>query len=269
VRPARILTVAGSDSGGGAGIEADIKTIERLGGYAMAALTAVTAQNTLGVQGIWGLPPDAVQAQIRSCACDIGIDAAKCGMLGDAATVEAVAQALGSIEGLVLVVDPVMRAKGGDRLLAPDAEIALRERLMPLAALVTPNLPEAEALVGHAVATPGERERAAREIVALGAGAALIKGGHLPGDELEDLLFDGRTFHRFRQTRVPPPHTHGTGCTLSAAIATGLGQGLPLRDAVERGVRFVQAAIRTAPGLGGGHGPLDHHAGQAPWPQGT
>ncbi len=265
MKPARILTVAGSDSGGGAGIEADIKTIERLGGYAMAAVTSVTAQNTLGVQGIWPLPPEAIEEQIRSCREDIGIDAAKCGMLGGTAAVEAVVVGLAAVSGLKLVVDPVMRAKGGDRLLAPEAERALRERLLPLATLVTPNLPEAVALVGHEVASRSERERAAQELVAMGAGAALIKGGHGEGDELEDLLFDGGRFYRYRAHRIATRHTHGTGCTLSAAIATGLGQGLELPAAVARGIAYVQTAIRLAPGLGGGHGPLDHHAGQAPW----
>ena len=265
MKPARILTVAGSDSGGGAGIEADIKTIERLGGYAMAAVTAVTAQNTLGVQGIWALPPEAIEEQINSCRVDIGIDAAKCGMLGGPQAVEAAAAGLGAQLGLRLVVDPVMRAKGGDRLLAPEAEEALRRLILPLATLVTPNLPEAEALVGHRVETAQERERAAREIVDMGAGAVLIKGGHGQGEEIEDLLFDGERFYRFTSRRIVTRHTHGTGCTLSAAIATGLGEGMELQSAVRRGIAFVQAAIRLAPGLGGGHGPLDHHAGQFPW----
>ncbi len=263
--PARILTVAGSDSSGGAGIEADIKTIERLGGYAMAAVTAVTAQNTLGVQGIWPLPPEAIEAQIRSCREDIGIDAAKCGMLGGSAAVEAAAEGLQAMPGLLLVVDPVMRAKGGQRLLAPEAEEALRRLILPLATLVTPNLPEAAALVGRDVATSRERERAAQELVEMGAGAALIKGGHGDGDDLEDILYDGSRFYRFRARRIATRHTHGTGCTLSAAIATGLGQGLELPAAAARAGAFVQAAIRLAPGLGGGHGPLDHHAGQPAW----
>ena len=268
MKPARILTVAGSDSGGGAGIEADIKTIERLGGYAMAAVTSVTAQNTLGVQGIWPLPPEAIEAQIRSCREDIGVDAAKCGMLGGTAAVEAAAAGLAAMPGLKLVVDPVMRAKGGDRLLAPEAEQALKGLILPIATLVTPNLPEAAALVGYGVSSPKERERAAQELVEMGAGAALIKGGHGDGDELEDLLYDGSRFYRFRARRIDTRHTHGTGCTLSAAIATGLGQGLDLPAAVARGIAYVQTAIRLAPGLGGGHGPLDHHAGQPPWQEG-
>jgi len=265
VTPARILTVAGSDSGGGAGIEADIKTIERLGGFAMAAVTAVTAQNTVGVQGIWPLPPEAVAAQIRSCRDDLGIDAAKCGMLGGPEVVEAVAAELAAGPALPLVVDPVMRAKGGDRLLAPQAEEALRRLLLPLSTLVTPNLPEAAALVGHPVGTAAERERAAQELVELGARAALVKGGHGEGDDLEDLLYDGHRFYRFRTRRIATRHTHGTGCTLSAAIATGLGQGMDLPAAVARAVAYVQEAIRLAPGFGAGHGPLDHHAGQTAW----
>ncbi len=265
MRYAKVLTVAGSDSGGGAGIEADLKTIERLGGYGMAAVTAVTAQNTRGVQGIWELPAEAVSRQIGAVAEDLGVDAAKCGMLGSAATVRATARALARCPGLPLVVDPVMRAKGGDRLLAPEAETALRDELLPLATLVTPNLPEAEALVGAAVRTRFEREEAARRIRGMGAGAVLIKGGHGDGDEVEDLLYDGEGFYVFRGTRIETQHTHGTGCTLSAAAATGLGQGLGLKEAVDRAIRYVQAAIRHAPGYGSGHGPLGHHAGQRPW----
>lgn len=262
---AKVLTVAGSDSGGGAGIEADLKTIERLGGYGMAAVTAVTAQNTRGVHGIWELPAEAVARQIGAVAEDLGIDAAKCGMLGSSAIVRETARALARYPGLPLVVDPVMRAKGGGRLLAPDAEAALREELLPLATLVTPNLPEAEALVKASVRTKREREDAARRILDMGAGAVLLKGGHGTGEEIEDLLYDGESFHVFRGLRVDTPHTHGTGCTLSAAAATGLGQGLGLRDAVERAIRYVQAAIRHAPGYGGGQGPLGHHVGQNAW----
>lgn len=261
----RVLTVAGSDSGGGAGIEADLKTIERLGGYGMVAVTAVTAQNTLGVQGIWELPPEAVGRQIASVAEDLGIDAAKCGMLGSAQIVHVTARALTRLQGVPLVLDPVMRAKGGDRLLASDAEDAVRRELLPLATLVTPNLPEAEALTGRPVQTRPQREEAARRIVAMGARAVLIKGGHLEGEELEDLLYDGERFSVFRARRIATVHTHGTGCTLSAAVATGLGQGLSLAEAVERAIRYVRSAILHAPGYGQGHGPLGHHAGQDAW----
>lgn len=262
---ARILTIAGSDSGGGAGIEADLKTIERLGGYGMAAITAVTAQNTLGVFGIWPLPPEAVQRQIEAVVADIGADALKVGMLGSAAVVSCVASTLRSYGPVPLVLDPVMVAKGGDRLLEAEAETVLRAELLPLAALVTPNLPEAEALTGLPAGSRREREEAARSLVAMGAGAALVKGGHGEGDVVEDLLFDGREFSVFRAARQQTSHTHGTGCTLSAAIATALGQGQPLASAVELATRYVQAAIRLAPGLGKGHGPLSHAAGQVPW----
>lgn len=275
MRPARILTVAGSDSGGGAGIQGDLKTIERLGGFAMTAVTAVTAQNTLGVHGIWSLPPDAVERQIAAVADDIGVDAVKTGMLDSAAlvrTVAAVLRRLGVARSVAvgacpvpLVVDPVMVAKGGQALLAEEARGALRDELLPLAALVTPNVPEAEVLTGLPAGTLEQRELVARRLVELGAGAALVKGGHTEGETVVDLLFDGHEVRLFSAARVPTRHTHGTGCTLSAAIATGLGQGLPLAEAVERGIRYVQAAIAHAPGLGAGHGPLGHAAGQAPW----
>jgi hydroxymethylpyrimidine/phosphomethylpyrimidine kinase len=262
---ARILTIAGSDSGGGAGIEADLKTIERLGGYGMAAITAVTAQNTQGVFGIWPLSPEAVQRQIEVVVDDIGVDALKIGMLGSAAVVGRVASTLRRYGPIPLVLDPVMVAKGGDRLLEAEAEVVLRAELLPLAALVTPNLPESEALTGLPADSRREREEAARSLVAMGAGAALIKGGHGEGDIVEDLLFDGREFFVFQAERQQTSHTHGTGCTLSAAIAAALGQGQPLFQAVALATRYVQAAIRLAPGLGKGHGPLGHAAGQAPW----
>jgi hydroxymethylpyrimidine/phosphomethylpyrimidine kinase len=262
---ARILTIAGSDSGGGAGIEADLKTIERLGGYGMAAVTAVTAQNTQGVFGVWPLPPEAVQRQIEVVVEDIGVDAMKTGMLGSAAIVRCVASTLRRCGPIQLVLDPVMVAKGGDRLLEAEAESALREELLPLAALVTPNLPEAEALTGLPTRTRREREEAARSLVEMGAQAALIKGGHGEGNIVEDLLFDGRELSVFQDERLQTTHTHGTGCTLSAAIATALGQGQPLFSAVALARRYVRAAIRLAPGLGKGQGPLSHAAGQAPW----
>lgn len=275
MKPARILTVAGSDSGGGAGIQGDLKTIERLGGFAMTAVTAVTAQNTLGVHGVWSLPPDAVERQIAAVANDIGVDAVKTGMLDSVAlvrTVAAVLRRLGVARSVAvgarpvpLVVDPVMVAKGGQALLAEEARGALRDELLPLAALVTPNVPEAEVLTGLPAGTLEQRELVARRLVELGAGAALVKGGHTDGETVVDLFFDGHEVRLFNAARVHTQHTHGTGCTLSAAVATGLGQGLPLAQAVERGIRYVQAAIAHAPGLGAGHGPLGHAAGQAPW----
>jgi hydroxymethylpyrimidine/phosphomethylpyrimidine kinase len=264
-RPARVLTIAGSDSGGGAGIEADLKTIERLGGYGMAAVTAVTAQNTQGVFGVWPLPLEAVRRQIEVVAADIGIDAVKIGMLGSGEVVRIVASTLSELGPFAVVLDPVMVAKGGDRLLEADALDALRLELLPLATLVTPNLPEAETLSGLPTSSRAERERAARRLVDMGASAALIKGGHGAGAIVEDLLFDGREFSVFRGERLQTRHTHGTGCTLSSAIATKIAEGLPLAAAVAWAIRYVQTAIRLAPGLGKGQGPLSHRAGQEPW----
>jgi hydroxymethylpyrimidine/phosphomethylpyrimidine kinase len=263
--PPRVLTIAGSDSGGGAGIEADLKTIERLGGYAMAAITAVTAQNTLGVQGSWPLPPEAVEAQVQAVAEDLGLDAVKTGMLGTGPLVEAAARALERLPEVPLVVDPVLVAKGGARLLAEDGIAVLVERLLPRATLVTPNWPEAEALSGHPVGSLAEAEAAGQHLLARGAQAVLVKGGHGPGPEVVDLLVRREGTVRLAHPRLDTPHTHGTGCTLSAAIATGLAMGLDLEAAVDLGERFVQAALRHAPGLGRGHGPLGHHGGQAPW----
>lgn len=251
----RVLAIAGSDSGGGAGIQADIKAVMAMGGYAATALTAVTAQNTLGVHAVQVLSPDLVQAQIEAVLDDIGADAIKTGMLGEAALVLRVVSCLESRK-IPLVVDPVMIAKGGQSLLAADALEALRARLIPLATLITPNLPEAEALLGGPVEDP---EAAARALLALGAGAVLIKGGHGNGAVLVDVLADGDGVHRFETPRIETLHTHGTGCTMASAIATGLAQGMALRDAVARAQKYVQVAIRAAPGFGGGHGPLNHN----------
>jgi hydroxymethylpyrimidine/phosphomethylpyrimidine kinase len=264
--PARVLTVAGSDSGGGAGIEADIKSIERLGGYAMAAVTAVTAQNTLGVQGVWPLPPEAVALQIRAVREDLGADAVKTGMLATAATARAVAEALGAWpDRPPLVVDPVLVAKGGASLLEAEAVSVLVEELLPLADLVTPNWPEAAILSGHPVVDLADAEAAGAQLLTRGAGAVLVKGGHAPGPEVVDLLIEATGVTRLVHPRWPGRHTHGTGCTLSAAVATALGQGLPLRHAVECATRYVEAALRHAPGFGAGHGPLGHSGGQPPW----
>ncbi len=265
MRPARILTIAGSDSGGGAGIAADLKTIEHLGGFGQVAITAVTSQDTRAVRGTWSVPTEAVAAQIATAFEDIGVDAAKCGMLGTRAVVDAVARQWERTPGVPLVVDPVLWASGGQRLLDAEGEDALMRRLLPLATLLTPNLPEAEALTGRPVSTMAERRQAARRLAGTGARAVLIKGGHGEGMVCEDLLFDGSTFSVFRSPRQETRHTHGTGCTLSAAIATGLGQGMGLHAAVERAIRYVQEAIRHAPGLGHGRGPLGHRAGQPPW----
>jgi hydroxymethylpyrimidine/phosphomethylpyrimidine kinase len=252
---ARVLAIAGSDSGGGAGIQADIRAITALGGYAATAITALTAQNTLGVQDILPVPPAFVARQIDSVLADIGADAAKTGMLGTAEVIEAVATALAG-RGLPLVIDPVMAATTGSRLLAEDALGALTRRLFPLATLVTPNLPEAEALLGGRIATEAEMRAALPALRALGADAVLLKGGHLAGDHLVDLLDDGAEVTAFRAARIPSRHTHGTGCTLASAIATGLAQHLPLPAAVARARAYVRAAIAAAPGLGAGNGPL-------------
>jgi hydroxymethylpyrimidine/phosphomethylpyrimidine kinase len=263
--PPRVLTIAGSDSGGGAGIEADIKTIERLGGYAMVAITAVTAQNTVGVRGSWALPPQAVTAQVEAVVEDLGVDAVKTGMLGTAAVVAAVADALVALTDTPLVVDPVMVAKGGAALLAQDAVGLLLERLVPRATLLTPNWPEAAVLSGRTVASLAQAETAGRALLERGARAVLVKGGHATSPEVVDLLLGPQGAVRLSHPRLKTRHSHGTGCTLSAAIATGLARGLPLEAAVDLGERFVQAALRHAPGLGRGHGPLGHSGGQMPW----
>ncbi len=254
----RALTIAGSDSGGGAGIQADLKTFSALGVFGTTALTAVTVQNTLGVSGYEELSPATVADQIRAVVTDIGVDAAKTGMLASRPIVEAVAEAIAETGVPNLVVDPVFVSKHGHALLAPDAVEALRSRILPLAALVTPNLPEASGLVGEPVRTPEDMERAARTILELGAGAVLVKGGHLEGSEgADDLFFDGERLEWLRGERIPTRHTHGTGCVLSSAIAAHLALGLELLEAVRAGKAFVTEAIRHALALGGGIGPVD------------
>ena len=253
----RVLIIAGSDSGGGAGIQADIKTVTALGGYAATAITAVTVQNTLGVTGVHPIPLAVVEAQARAVLSDIGADAIKTGMLGDAATVELVARLLD--EGTIpAVIDPVMVAKGGASLLAADAVAAVRERLIPRAALLTPNAPEAAALTGLSVETTDDLRRAGEALLVAGAKAVLMKGGHVASDRVIDLLMtpDGET--AFEGERIDSRHTHGTGCTLASACATGIAQGLPLAAAVARAWDYVHEAMLRAPGLGAGHGPLDH-----------
>ena len=254
----RVLVVAGSDSGGGAGIQADVKTITALGAYAATAITALTAQDTLGVHAVHPVPTDFVALQVRLSLEDIGADAIKTGMLGDAATVAAVCDALARARGVPLVADPVMVAKGGARLLAPDAVEALKRRLLPLAAILTPNLPEAEVLCGTAIRDADEMEAAARLMLTLGVPAVLLKGGHLAGDTVTDILATEDGVERFTDPRVETRHTHGTGCTLASAVAAGLAQHMPLRAAVVRARRYVRAAILSAPGFGRGHGPLNH-----------
>jgi hydroxymethylpyrimidine/phosphomethylpyrimidine kinase len=256
----RVLIVAGSDSGGGAGIQADIKTVTVLGGYAATAITALTAQNTLGVFGVVPVEPEFVAEQMELVLTDIGADAIKTGMLGSAAVVEAVAATVERLAtGVPLIVDPVMVAKGGASLLDEPARRVLVERLLPLSALITPNVPEAEALTGLELRSADDLGRAADRLLALGSAAVLLKGGHLPGDSVIDLLrtADGAE-HRFESPRLLTTSTHGTGCTLASAVAAGVAEGWTLADAVRRAHDYVHAAIRAAPGYGSGHGPLDH-----------
>jgi hydroxymethylpyrimidine/phosphomethylpyrimidine kinase len=254
----RVLIVAGSDSGGGAGIQADIKTVTVLGGYAATAITALTAQNTLGVQGVMPVPPAFVARQMRAVLDDIGADAVKTGMLYDAAIIDVVAEVLQSCrEPIPLVVDPVLVAKGGATLLGRDSLAGLR-RLLPMARLLTPNLPEAEALLRRPIPSVDAMIAAARDLLETGAAAVLLKGGHLDGPVVTDILAEGETISRFESPRIESRHTHGTGCTLASAVATGLAQGLALAEAVARARAYVLEAIRTAPGLGQGHGPLNH-----------
>ena len=253
----RVLTIAGSDSGGGAGVQADIKTITALGGYAASAITAVTVQDTLGVHGVHPVPPPVIAAQIRAVLGDIGADAIKTGMLGDAAAIEAVLEALHAFPDIPLVVDPVMLAKGGAALLAGDGLGPLR-RLIARAALVTPNAPEAEALTGLAIATTDDLRAAGEQLLTWGARAVLMKGGHVPGESVVDLLMTAVGETVFEGPRIATRHTHGTGCTLASACATGLAQGLGLEQAVARAWAYPAEALRRAPGFGAGAGPLDH-----------
>lgn len=253
----RVLIIAGSDSGGGAGIQADIKAVTMLGAYAATAVTAITVQNTLGVTGVHPIPLTVVEAQARAVLSDIGADAIKTGMLGDVATVELVA---GLIEEAAApaVVDPVMIAKGGAPLLEAQAVQAVRSLMIPRAALLTPNAPEAEALTGLACRTTDDLLRAGEALLEAGARAVLMKGGHVDGPRVVDILLtpDGET--RFENERIKTRHTHGTGCTLASACAAGLAKGLPLSEAVGEAIAYVAEAIKRAPGLGQGHGPIDH-----------
>ncbi len=264
----RVLIIAGSDSGGGAGLQADIKTITALGGYAMNAVTAITVQNTLGVSGVHSVPTDIIRAQIDAVMSDIGADCWKIGMLGSAAIIETVAEAARvHARALPVVLDPVMIAKGGAALLDEDALGALRAAL-PMAALVTPNAPEAARLTGLAVEDLEGQKGAAAALVALGARAALVKGGHIDGEVVRDVLFDGDAFQVFEGPRLQTTSTHGTGCTLASAIAAGLAQGLPLGAAIARARAYLLGALRHAPGLGQGHGPLAHGWAIPPFPPG-
>jgi hydroxymethylpyrimidine kinase/phosphomethylpyrimidine kinase len=255
----RVLTIAGSDSGGGAGIQADLKTITLLGGFGMSALTALTAQNTVAVEAIHEVPLDFIAAQIDAVFSDIGVDAVKTGMLSNAPVVQLVADKMVQHRPAILVVDPVMFAKSGDPLLAADARETLARTLLPLATLVTPNLPEASALLGWEVGGENEMKRAAREIHNMGPLYVLVKGGHLQGEAV-DLLYDGQQFHEFRSARVSSKNLHGTGCTYASAISTYLAQEHNMVEAVAAAKRFITEAIRYGLAIGKGHGPTNPYA---------
>lgn len=254
------LTIAGSDSGGGAGIQADLKTFHRFGVFGTSVITAVTVQNTLGVADWVAVPLSIIEGQLDAVATDLRPAAVKTGMLADAAVVRLVARGLRAHRLAPYVLDPVMVATSGHPLVQPDAVATIRQELLPLADLVTPNLDEAALLLDSAVCDEAGMTRAARALVEAGAKAALVKGGHLPGAEVVDVLFDGQEVRSFRHPKIDTRNTHGTGCTLSAAVTAHLALGAPLGVAVERSLRYVHAAIATAPGLGQGHGPLNHFA---------
>jgi len=256
----RVLVIAGSDSGGGAGIQADIKAITALGGYAMTAVTAITSQNTMGVYDVWPVPVDAVVSQIDVTLADIGADVVKTGMLGTAELVEAVAERLSDKPGgLPLVCDPVMVATSGDRLVNERGTEAIRSLMVPGARLVTPNAPEAEVLTGKAVSNVDGQRRAAEALLELGANGALVKGGHITdGDRITDVLQTTTGEWIFESPRLETTSTHGTGCTLASAIAAHLARGISLPNSVEQARAYLYGAIENAPGLGGGHGPVDH-----------
>jgi hydroxymethylpyrimidine/phosphomethylpyrimidine kinase len=251
------LTIAGSDSGGGAGIQADLKTFSALGVFGMSALTAITAQNTLGVTAVFELPPDIVAAQIDAVVTDIGADAAKTGMIANSEIIKIVAAKIREHGISTLVVDPVMVATSGDRLLHEEAVAALRTELLPLATVVTPNLPEAGVLIGREVSSLDEMRDAARAIVGLGTRSVLVKGGHLDGDSV-DVFYDGQHFLELPARRIETTSTHGTGCTLASAIAALLAKGEPLEQAITQAKAYVTAAIERAYPIGHGHGPVHH-----------
>lgn len=255
----RVLIVAGSDSGGGAGIQADIKAVTALGGHAASAITALTAQNTMGVFGIHEVPLEFLRQQMELVLEDIGADCIKTGMLHSPAVIELVADVLeAKAPEVPVVVDPVMVAKGGARLLQEQATEALRARMLPLATVLTPNVPEAEILAGMDIPDAAAQRAAGEVLRGHGARAVLMKGGHMPGETICDLLLGESGEEAFTGPRIDTRHTHGTGCTLASAIACGLALGRPLADAVGRARNYVAEAIRTAPGLGQGHGPLNH-----------
>jgi len=255
----RVLVVAGSDSGGGAGLQADIKTITALEGYAATAVTALTAQNTLGVHKIQELSVDFVESQMNVVLGDIGADAIKCGMLHRSELIESVAEVISGLSKRpVLVVDPVMYAKGGAPLLQSNAVSALISALIPIADVITPNIPEAEALLGRSIENIGAMNAAAIGLLSFGPGAVLLKGGHMEGSEVTDILAYQGGVRTYSSPRLSTRDTHGTGCTLASAVAVGLAQEMSLESAVERARQYVFGAIENAPGFGSGHGPLNH-----------
>ncbi len=255
----RVLVIGGSDSGGGAGIQADIKTVTALGGFAMSAITALTAQDSRQVKGVHPVPPAFVAEQMRLVLADLGADCLKTGMMYDGAIVDAVSDVLDNeARGIPLVVDPVLVSKSGAPLLAPDAMPVFKARLVLRAAVITPNVPEAEILTGLKIASLDDMMHAAEMLRTLGPPNALLKGGHLPGDIVTDVLCTEKGIRLFQGPRIKTTSTHGTGCTLASGVATGLAQGLSLEDAVGRARAYLEAALRSAPGYGGGHGPLNH-----------
>jgi hydroxymethylpyrimidine/phosphomethylpyrimidine kinase len=263
----KALTIAGSDSGGGAGIQADIKTFQNLGVYGMSAITAVTAQNTLGVQGIFEVPPEFVELQIRSVLSDIGADAAKTGMLSNSFVIKAVSGVLKEYNVKNLVIDPVMISTSGDHLLEKEAVQALKEILIPLACIITPNLDEAEVLLDTQVRNIEEMKSAAEKIQKMGALNVLVKGGHLEGEMATDIFFDGKGFTKLESSFIPAKHTHGTGCTLSSAICAYLACGNSPINAVKKAKIYITNAIRFSLASGGGRGPVNHHWGVGSGPQ--
>lgn len=258
----RVLIIAGSDSSGGAGIQADIKTVSALGGYAATAITAVTVQNTLGVTGVHSIPSQIITDQIDAVLSDIGADAIKIGMLGDSDTILAVAMALKPVVGgIPLIIDPVMVAKGGARLLADKAISALKSHMMPMATLLTPNIPEAEVLTGNKINSVEDMITAANLLLTMGPKAILVKGGHLQGVALTDVLVEHGNDEQylFQSSRIDTNHTHGTGCTMASAITTFVAGGSTMIEAIDLAQNFVFKAILNAPGFGKGHGPLGHN----------
>lgn len=256
------LTIAGSDPSGGAGLQADLKTFHRFGVYGMSVVSVLTVQNTLGVQEVVPLEPGLVVRQLKALLHDPGAQALKTGALGSAAIIEAIAPVLAQA-ARPLVVDPVLISKGGQELLPPAALEALQVHLLPLATLLTPNLPEAQALLGQPIRDLSDSREAARLLAERGPKAVLLKGGHFEAEEATDVLWDGQALHLLREPRIPSKHTHGTGCTLAAAITALLARGVPLLEAVARAKRFVARAIASAPGIGQGIGPLNHWAPDA------